>query len=287
MLTAAFVFCCLCILQQLISAAPARADTTERRMSNSDCLACHRVASLAKVVAGKQLDLHVDEKRFSNSVHRNLNCTGCHTDVRGVPHNPAPAAVNCGDCHTDANAAYNRGLHARAIQTGNSKAAKCGDCHGDAHSILPSIDPSSKVNHANVANTCGTCHGEKFVMEGSGLTARPFLSYEESVHGRAVAAGNAKAAVCTECHGVHDIRPPSDPESSIYKFNVPKTCGKCHSSVTAEFVQSIHGQAVSRGNSQSPVCTDCHGIHMIKPHIDPDLLGCLAGACPNNLREMS
>jgi cytochrome b subunit of formate dehydrogenase len=106
-------------------------------------------------------------------------------------------------------------------------------------------------------------------MEASGLSSRPFLSYEESVHGRAVIAGNAGAAVCTECHGVHDIRPPTDSDSSIFKFNVPKTCGKCHSSVAADFFESVHGQSVVRGSSQAPVCTDCHGIHMIKPHIDP------------------
>jgi cytochrome b subunit of formate dehydrogenase len=35
-------------------------------------------------------------------------------------------------------------------------------------------------------------------------------------------------------------------------------------------MQSIHGQGISRGNGLSPVCTDCHGIHSIKAHIDPN-----------------
>jgi formate dehydrogenase gamma subunit len=165
--------------------------------------------------------------------------------------------------------AYNHGLHARAIRNGNDRAATCLDCHGDAHEIRPSTDTASKVNHANIAKTCGVCHGEKFVMENSGLSARPFLSYQESVHGRAVAAGNERAAVCTDCHGSHDIRPPTDAESTIAKFNVPRTCSKCHEAVAGEFSRSIHGQALVRGNWQAPVCTDCHGIHLIKPHIDP------------------
>jgi formate dehydrogenase gamma subunit len=33
-------------------------------------------------------------------------------------------------------------------------------------------------------------------------------------------------------------------------------------------MQSIHGQAVTRGVSRSPVCTDCHGIHSITSPID-------------------
>jgi len=27
---------------------------------------------------------------------------------------------------------------------------------------------------------------------------------------------------------------------------------------------------ISRGNGLAPVCTDCHGIHSIKAHIDPN-----------------
>jgi cytochrome b subunit of formate dehydrogenase/nitrate/TMAO reductase-like tetraheme cytochrome c subunit len=63
---------------------------------------------------------------------------------------------------------------------------------------------------------------------------------------------------------------PAIPKSSIFKFNVPATCAKCHTSVQQEFAQSIHGQAISRGNWQAPVCTDCHGIHSIKAHLDPN-----------------
>jgi len=101
-------------------------------------------------------------------------------------------------------------------------------------------------------------------MQGSGISNQPFLSYRESVHAKALAQGNASAAVCTDCHNSHDILPASNPQSPIAKANIPATCGKCHRSETSEFVQSIHGMAVARGVSRSPVCTDCHGIHDIK-----------------------
>jgi cytochrome b subunit of formate dehydrogenase len=107
-------------------------------------------------------------------------------------------------------------------------------------------------------------------MGETGISSQVFVSYEESVHGRAVASGSQKAAVCTDCHGVHEILSAADPKSSIFKFNVPATCGKCHQQVQYEFTVSIHGQAIARANSQAPVCTDCHGIHTIKSHIDPN-----------------
>ena len=106
-------------------------------------------------------------------------------------------------------------------------------------------------------------------MEKEGLSPATFVNYEESVHGKAVAAGSAKAAVCTDCHGSHEIRPPNDPKSSIYQPNVPATCAKCHDNIRQEYAQSIHGQAIARGNFEAPVCPDCHGIHTIKSHLDP------------------
>jgi formate dehydrogenase gamma subunit len=239
-----------------------------RPLTNADCLACHGSPNIAREAGGKLLSLYIAEKSLKESVHGSLNCLSCHSDVKSVPHQ-TPAKVNCGECHQSASEAYKQGLHAKAIQNGHVKAATCLDCHGDAHAILAATDRRSKVNHANIAATCGSCHGQKFVMEGSGLTARPFLSYQESVHGRAVASGNAKAAVCSDCHGSHDILPPTDERSTISKFNVPKMCGRCHENVAREFGRSIHGQSLARGNWQAPVCTDCHGIHMIKPHVDP------------------
>jgi formate dehydrogenase gamma subunit len=267
----AFILFCLCLWLLLPGrrSSVVQAQAEPKGLSNSDCLACHGDSALAKEVDGKVVSLFVDEKHFGDSAHGSLDCASCHSDVKAVPHEPAPAKVDCSQCHSDAQQVYSQSLHAKAIQNGIGKAASCLDCHGSPHEIKPSADVSSKTNHANIAATCGACHGEKFVMEGTGISNRPFLSYKESVHGRAVAAGNAKAAVCTDCHGSHDIRPPSDVQSSIFKFNVPKTCGQCHASVATEFNSSIHGQAIARGNSQAPVCTDCHGIHAIKPHIDP------------------
>jgi formate dehydrogenase gamma subunit len=90
------------------------------------------------------------------------------------------------------------------------------------------------------------------------------------VHAKAIAQGNVSAAVCTDCHNSHDILPASNPQSPIAKANIPLTCSKCHKSESAEFMQSIHGQAVSRGVSRSPVCTDCHGIHNIGTPVEAD-----------------
>jgi cytochrome b subunit of formate dehydrogenase len=236
-----------------VALALAGAETMRAQTANDACLACHD-----------------DAKKISNSVHGPLDCNLCHADVTTAgPHEPAPKKVDCGQCHADAVSANSNGIHAKAIAAGNKKAAVCINCHGAPHEILPSADPKSKTYRTNIPTTCATCHSQKFVMESSGLSAQPLFSYKESVHGRAVAQGSLKAAVCTDCHGHHEILSPRDQKSSINKFNIPNTCGQCHGAIRDEFAKSIHGKAVARGNFQAPVCTDCHGIHNIKSHIDP------------------
>jgi len=239
-----------------------------QKPTNDDCLTCHSDASLTKDVNGKSFSLQVDPEKFSHSTHGGMfTCVDCHTDVKTTPHENTPAKVSCATCHADEQAAWERSFHGKSRQNGGA-GATCTDCHGSPHELLSSSDPKSRTNHANVPATCGSCHNQKFVMEVTG-GAQPYAAYQESVHGRAVADGVEKAAVCTDCHGSHEILSPGDSKSSIFKFNVPATCAKCHAEVQHEFSQSIHGQAIAQGNWQAPVCTDCHGIHSIKSHKDP------------------
>ncbi|HTS37028.1 MAG TPA: cytochrome b/b6 domain-containing protein [Candidatus Solibacter sp.] len=236
-----------------------------------ECLACHSDATLTHEVNGKQVSLHVDPQKFKDSIHGSMfTCVDCHTDVKSAAHETPPQKITCASCHADEQVAYDRSFHAKAVQGGNSNAATCVDCHGSPHELLPASDVKSRVNHLNIPATCGSCHSQKFVMESSGLSAQMVASYEQSVHGHAVAAGSQKAAVCTDCHGTHEILDAKDSKSPIFKFNVPLTCGHCHDAVSKEFQASIHGQAIAQGNWQAPVCTDCHGIHSIKSHLDPN-----------------
>jgi len=242
----------------------------EHKLKNEDCLACHSDNTLTETVNGKPHSLFVDGDKLKHSIHGSMfSCVDCHKDVKSLAHETPPKKIACADCHSDAQTAYEHSLHAKPTKAG-TPAATCQDCHGEAHQIVGADDPKSPIAHANIPATCGRCHGQKFLMESNGQSAQPFVSYQESVHGRAVEKGSTKAAVCTDCHGSHEVLPPNDPKSPIYNFNVPATCGKCHTQIQLTFNASIHGQAIARGNSLAPVCTDCHGIHSIKPHGDPN-----------------
>lgn len=236
---------------------------------DAECLACHSDAQAA--ADGKTTLPAIDPAREKASIHgSSFACVDCHKDVRSSPHENTPAKVACAGCHADAAEAYSHSYHATARKPDGSAPATCADCHGDAHTVVPVTDPRSPVFHTNIPQTCGACHGQKFVMGANGLSTQPFVSYQQSVHGRAVENGSTQAAVCTDCHGAHDILPANQASSLINKFNVPGTCGKCHAGIQTIYDRSIHGQAIAKGNSLAPVCTDCHGIHTIKAPNDPN-----------------
>ena len=189
-----------------------------------ECLACHSDATLSHEVNGKTVSLHVDPQAFKDSIHGSMfTCVDCHTDVKSSLHETPPQRITCATCHAEEQAAYERSYHAKAVMGGNNQAATCVDCHGSPHDLLPASDPKSRVHHTNIPATCGACHSQKFVMEKSGLSVQTVASYQQSVHGHAVANGSEKAAVCTDCHGTHEILDARDAKSSIFKFNVPLT----------------------------------------------------------------
>jgi hypothetical protein len=52
---------------------------------------------------------------------------------------------------------YFDSYHGLAAEGGSVVAANCSSCHG-VHNILPSSDPRSTINKANLDATCGKCH---------------------------------------------------------------------------------------------------------------------------------
>jgi cytochrome b subunit of formate dehydrogenase len=85
--------------------------------------------------------------------------------------------------------------------------------------------------------------------------------YARGVHGQAASKGNSAAPDCATCHGVtHEI--PST-KTAQFRATIPEICGACHAEIAEEYGSSVHGQAVKRGATQAPVCTDCHGEHSI------------------------
>jgi len=106
-------------------------------------------------------------------------CTDCHTAHAIVQ--PTDEAFRmkttpvCGNCHKDKFTTYRDTFHSQLNSLGgHGETARCWDCHG-AHHVLPTSDPDSPVNQANLVKTCSQCHANanaKFVQYQPHANAR-------------------------------------------------------------------------------------------------------------------
>ena len=220
------------------------ASLAQNKLTNDTCISCHSI----------------DQKKFDSSAHGSLNCTDCHTAIKEVPHQKNVAKVDCSICHDQETKAWLNSDHAKDMVKASSISASCSACHGSPHAIVGADDPASPVNRKNIPVTCSNCHQKEQSILG--FLARADKTYLDSVHGLSFQKGtDTKAAVCSDCHGAHDINKADNRASKLYWANIPQTCGQCHKKEYEEYSKGIHGQAIAAGNRDAPVCTDCHGEH--------------------------
>ena len=233
-----------------------------------DCIECH-AKTTEKTASGKSAK--VDPEEFGGSVHAKgkRKCLACHEEVENpdkAPHGKVKP-VDCASCHDKEAAEYATTIHGKAKAGGKTASATCVDCHG-AHDIRKTDDPKSKVHKVNMDVTCGVCHGNEAMIKKEKMPGGNVAKlYHDSIHGESVhGKDKSKAPTCTDCHGAHDMRPKSDPESNVHKTKVVETCGTCHSKERKVFLTSKHGKLKAQNVNAAPGCTDCHGAHGVKKH---------------------
>ncbi|GAB4329526.1 MAG: cytochrome c3 family protein [Candidatus Zixiibacteriota bacterium] len=243
---------------------------TTVRADNDDCAMCHADAGMFD-----DSSMVVDDASLEQSVHAGFECVMCHTslaDVDDFPHDDDLPPADCSTCHEGAVDEYQSSWHAEYASTHPTDrlSPNCGSCH-TAHDIRPSSDTLSSTYPLNLPATCGNCHTEIALGRTSGLKrADAYARYEGGVHADRMKEGILEAATCNDCHGYHRLRKASDPQSKVYKYNIPETCGECHTEVYSQYERGIHGKALKAGVTDSPNCSDCHGEHAILAVHDPN-----------------
>lgn len=233
--------------------------------------------------------------------------TGAAGDTAGAAGDTAAVAVGgeCLDCH--------RGLEEdRLAEPARNFASDvhgatgfgCVACHGgdatatterEAHARFIG-EPSKRF----IPQLCARCHSNTRFMRryAPGLATDQLDRYRTSVHGeRLFEYGDTAVAVCTSCHAVHAMHPPSDQRSSVHPTNVPETCAECHADrehmrpydiptdQRDEYTRSVHWEAVSEGGDLSaPVCNDCHGNHGAAPP-GVEWVGNVCGECHSRIAD--
>lgn len=166
------------------------------------------------------------------------------------------------------------------------KGLTCASCHGgdptkpDMEAMSKAAKFRGKIGRKDVPELCGRCHSDPAFMRqyNPSLRTDQLTQYKTSVHGKFFAKGDTKVAVCTDCHGVHGLRPASDSRSTVHPLNIARTCARCHADPAymkgysiptdqfAKYGTSVHHDALAiRGDVSAPTCSTCHGNHGAAP----------------------
>jgi len=219
-------------------------------IDNSTCLECHE---------------DIDERKFARSVHGANSCNSCHWDVTDIEEHTVEGSriqtepVTCHRCHKAEGVEHYASAHF-------INDVKCQDCHTEIHEISP-----WEGNKVRVIEKCTMCHEDD--------------GYLESLHGKAVYAGNKDSADCSDCHELHKtpILSGEEPERVAFRriFHT-EVCQKCHADkemmernevvlvANETYQESYHGKVEYLGYPALVAgCADCHGFHSILPPDNP------------------
>jgi hypothetical protein len=260
----------------------------------ANCASCHTAHFILP---------HTDPR--SSIARRNIaaTCTKCHAQIESVHRktirgelwekeaNVLPACVDCHQPHKVRKVFYTQGM----------ADADCMRCHANEHltskdgrKMFVAAAEVASSRHAKVA--CSQCHSEVNAshvrpcetivnkVDCSKCHEEIGLQYQRSRHGQLLAAKDANAPTCKECHGGHRVLGKHDPQSVTFPTNIPDLCARCHREgqkaavrytgrqheIITEYQESIHGKGLLKsGLTVTATCTNCHTAHGILPRTDP------------------
>lgn len=210
----------------------------EYRVTHVDlCGTCHE----------EQFEKTSDDVHGAHIAEGNLEAAVC-ADCHGAHDTPPPnqprgrISQTCAQCHGEINEIYETSVHGEALgQNSNEDVPTCINCHG-VHNIS---DPTTTLYRTDSPLICAECHADEELMAKYDISTDVFDTYVADFHGTTSVlfdpveeeeGGEAtfNQAVCYDCHGIHDIRRPDDPDSGI-KENLVETCQKCHPDANENF----------------------------------------------------
>jgi hypothetical protein len=203
--------------------------------------------------AGKAVDLAIAGRRFEASMHRDLGCRECHTDVVSIPHGEH-REPSCGQpCHgrsAGGKEYSHEGLYweyaTSSHGTASARKIGCLVCHP-----APERRENAERDKLGEARRCASCHRDSARVR-EWFLGRHFL---------ALAGGNRRAPSCPDCHSSHRVRPASSPESTVNPKRLAETCsngavgldrrGACHGTLGPSAVAGATMDPLSRARGRS------------------------------------
>lgn len=171
-----------------------------------------------------------------------VDCHGAH-EVPTAHMDRTMSALKCKGCHGGIYDVYARSVHGNAlVNEYNRDVPACVDCH-KAHDITNPLEPAY---HELIPEMCSNCHKDGAVVGKYGLSTDVVKTYLSDFHGVTLELYRREddgapfkplrpIAVCTDCHGTHDIASTVGADPSEVKTRLLQRCRKCHPDATENF----------------------------------------------------
>lgn len=172
-------------------------------------------------------------------------CVDCHgSHDMHKPNVPRTAiADTCAKCHQGVAKTYAASVHGRDVAKNVADVPTCTDCHR-THDIG---GPHQQGWKTSTPDICGKCHADTERMKKYGLSTAVLKTYVADFHGKTASLRRRSSkpsdketfvALCSDCHGVHDISRVDEAASKVIQANLAGTCRKCHENASANFSQA-------------------------------------------------
>jgi predicted CXXCH cytochrome family protein len=249
----------------LLSAAPSHAAEKAPDISDA-CLGCHGQKGVVFTFQnGETREAFVDAAMFRESRHRDLPCTACHSEFSEQDHPrrvfknrdqyASSSSAVCRQCHAD-DQLRKSPVHA-ALFSGGNRSPVCTGCH-NPHTIT---SVRSGVAHLSENDLCLRCH-----QHALAATLRNGDRVSLTVNAKDLAGSVHAKLACFDCHfGFSSSQHPKRNFGTRRDFSIAQAeaCRRCHFDKYTKNLESIHYAIMRSGNLSAPVCTDCHGSHLV------------------------
>jgi hypothetical protein len=197
----------------------------EMRIAQADrCQRCHFANYTKTLDSVHQVALSRGDRMAPTCI----DCHGSHA-IRPPAQPRTHIAETCAQCHAGVAETYARSVHGR--DQSNPDTPICTDCHR-SHDVG---GPRQDTWRLQIHTMCGSCHADKAKMAKYGLSTNVLQTYLADFHGATATLRSSVTALCTDCHGVHDIEERGAETSKVLRANLVRTCQRCHPEASDTF----------------------------------------------------
>lgn len=249
----------------------------------------HRISTIAAVSALILTLTHapadagwlLDHERFHMSVHGQLSCQDCHSDIVEKAKHPDPVNVNrgpaeffeidsCAACHEGVIEEISEGSHAGQDVSPGQNFETCIECHHPHYQLRPEAGENLVGKPASVR--CASCHDYQARLPEFIEDDQPCLQCHLESGGQQGLTSEINNGLCLHCHSSENRQ-----DHSFALIDMARYAATPHADIDCRV---CHPQAAAYGHGDQRLgdCRQCHQPHDEK--INHDLHGAVScGAC--------